>query len=96
MDYSGLVTSIKNGDDLTTGKLCAEATPILRKYLMKKFGAEPADADDAIQKMYEYIIHKIREMKLKTQKGCSHTCSKRANTTTLKPGVNITPISSIQ
>lgn len=69
MDYSKLVTSIKNGDDLTTGQLCAEATPILRKYLMKKFGAEPADADDAIQKMYEYIIFKIREDEIENPKG---------------------------
>ncbi len=69
MDYSGLVTSIKNGDNLATGKFCAEATPILKKYLMKKFGAEPADADDAIQKMYEYIILKIREDEIENPKG---------------------------
>jgi len=60
MDYSGLVRSIKDGDELTTGKLYAKATPILKKYLIKKFGASSADADDAIQKMYEYIILKIR------------------------------------
>ncbi|NBC25917.1 MAG: sigma-70 family RNA polymerase sigma factor [Bacteroidetes bacterium] len=69
MDYSGLVTSIRDGDDLTAAKLCAEATPILKKYLLKKFGASPADADDAIQKMYEYIIVKIREDDIENPKG---------------------------
>jgi len=69
MDYSGLVTSIKEGDHLTTGKLCAEATPILKKYLIRKYGATPEDADDAIQKMYEYIILKIREDEIENPKG---------------------------
>lgn len=69
MDYSGLVTSIRDGDELTAGKLCAEATPILKKYLMKKFGAAPTDAEDAIQKMYESIIIKIREDEIENPQG---------------------------
>lgn len=69
MDYSGLVTSIKEGDHVTTGKLCTEATPILKKYLIRKYGASPDDADDAIQKMYEYIILKIRDDEIENPKG---------------------------
>lgn len=69
MDYSGLVASIKHGDEITTGKLCGEATPILKKYLIKKFGAAPADAEDAIQKMYETIIVKIRDDGIKNPRG---------------------------
>lgn len=61
MDYSGLVTSVKNGDQLTSSRLCSEATPILKRYLQKKCGADPTDADDAIQRMFEYIIIKILE-----------------------------------
>lgn len=69
MDYSGLVASIKDGDEITTGKLCGEATPILKKYLIKKCGAAPVDAEDSIQKMYEYIIVKIRDDKIKNPSG---------------------------
>jgi RNA polymerase sigma factor (sigma-70 family) len=59
MDYSGLVTAVKNGDQLTASRLCSEATPILKRYLRKKCGADPTDADDAIQRMFEYVINKI-------------------------------------
>lgn len=61
MDYSGLVTAVKNGDQLTASRLCSDATPILKRYLQKKCGADPSDADDAIQRMFEYIINKIFE-----------------------------------
>lgn len=61
MDYSGLVSAVKNGDQLTSSRLCSDATPILKRYLQKKCGADPADADDAIQRMFEYIIRKILE-----------------------------------
>jgi RNA polymerase sigma factor (sigma-70 family) len=59
MDYSGLVTAVKTGDQLTASRLCSEATPILKRYLRKKCGADPTDADDAIQRMFEYVINKI-------------------------------------
>lgn len=69
MDYSGLVTSIQNGDERTTGRLCAEAAPILKKYLIKKVGASSPDADDAIQKMFEYIITKIKADEIENPSG---------------------------
>lgn len=59
MDYSELVAAVKNGDQLTASRLCSDATPILKRYLRKKCGADPADAEDAIQKMFEYVINKI-------------------------------------
>lgn len=61
MDYSDLVSSIQDGDDKTANKLCSEATPIIKKYLISNTGSSPEDADDAIQKMFEYIIKKIRQ-----------------------------------
>lgn len=69
MDYSGLVTAIREGDERATGKLCDEATPILKRYLLKKCNATPFDADDAIQKMYEYIIVKIRDDEIENPQG---------------------------
>lgn len=61
MDYSGLIDAVKNGDQLTASRLCSEATPILKRYLRKKCGADSSDADDAIQRMFEYVINKILE-----------------------------------
>jgi len=69
MDYSGLVTAVKNGDQLTASRLCSEATPILRRYLHKKCGADPTDADDAIQRMFEYVITKILEDDFENPRG---------------------------
>lgn len=59
MDYSGLVYAIQNGDEREANRLCAKATPILKKYLILNVGASNADADDSIQRMFEYIIKKI-------------------------------------
>lgn len=69
MDYSELVTAIQNGDNRTADRLCAEAAPILRKYLVSKIGADPFDADDAVQKMFEYIIEKIQADEIENPKG---------------------------
>lgn len=69
MDYSALVTSIKNGDQKTANKLCAEATPILKKYVISRTGCTMTDADDAVQKMFEYIIHKILNDEIENPKG---------------------------
>ncbi len=69
MDYSELVSSIQNGDDKTANRLCSEATPILKKYLISNVGASPEDADDAIQKMFEYIIKKIKQDDIENPSG---------------------------
>lgn len=61
MDYSELVTAIQNGDQRTSNRLCGKAAPILKKYLISNVGAEPDDADEAVQNMFEYVINKIRD-----------------------------------
>jgi|GEM_PF-328991 len=86
MDYSGLVKAIQDGDDITANKLCSEAIPIFRKYLVKKFAADLNDADDAIQRMFEYIILKIQNDEIENPHGllqymlkaCSHNYIKSA------------------
>lgn len=69
MDYSELVKAIQTGDSRTADRLCAEATPILKKYLVSKIGADPFDADDAVQKMFEYVIEKIQSGDIENPKG---------------------------
>lgn len=61
MDYTELVLAVKNGDEKTINKKCAEAIPILKKYLVAKLDASNEDAEDAVQKMFEYVIPKIRK-----------------------------------
>ncbi|MGF1669108.1 MAG: RNA polymerase sigma factor [Balneolaceae bacterium] len=60
MDYSALVQAIKTGDEATANQLCEEATPILRRYLMIRMGAQTQDAEDCVQYMFEYVIGKIQ------------------------------------
>jgi len=60
MDYSELVRAIQKGDDVTADRMCAEAIPILKKYLIANLNATPEDAEDAVQKMFLYLIPKIR------------------------------------
>ncbi|MFU8812295.1 MAG: RNA polymerase sigma factor [Balneolaceae bacterium] len=61
MDYSELVTSIQNGDEATTSRLCQQATPILINYMVIRVGCSREDAEDAVQRMFEYVIPRIRE-----------------------------------
>ncbi|MEX0646234.1 MAG: sigma-70 family RNA polymerase sigma factor [Balneolaceae bacterium] len=69
MDYSGLVDAIQQGDTKTANKMCAEATPILKKYLISNVGATPDDAEDAVQKMFEYVIPKIQQDEIESPTG---------------------------
>jgi len=69
MDYSDLVRSIQMGDERTSNRLCEKATPILKKYLISNVGSSPADADDAIQRMFEYIIKKIKKDEIENPSG---------------------------
>lgn len=69
MDYSDLVSSIQTGDDRTANRLCDRATPILKKYLISNVGSSPTDADDAIQKMFEYVIKKIKNDEIENPSG---------------------------
>jgi len=49
--------------------LCSEAIPILEKYLISKVNASPEDAEDAVQKMFEYVIPKIQNDEIKSPSG---------------------------
>lgn len=69
MDYSELVYAIRRGDMQTANKMCAEATPILKKYLISKVNATPEDAEDAVQKMFEYVIAKIKKDEINSPSG---------------------------
>lgn len=69
MDYSGLVQAIQQGDFKTANKMCAEATPILQKYLISNVGATPEEAEDAVQKMFEYVIPKIQQDEIESPTG---------------------------
>jgi DNA-directed RNA polymerase specialized sigma24 family protein len=69
MDYSDLVYAIKNGDQRKADKLIAEAIPILKKYLISKLGATPENAEDSVQRMFEYIIPKIRNGEINSPSG---------------------------
>lgn len=69
MDYSGLVDAIQKGDTATANKMCAEAIPILKKYLISNFGASPEDAADAVQKMFEYVITRIQQDEIESPTG---------------------------
>ncbi|MFO7848244.1 MAG: sigma-70 family RNA polymerase sigma factor [Balneolaceae bacterium] len=69
MDLSGFITAVRNNDQLEASRICSETTPILKRYLRKKLGADPNDAEDAIQRMFEYIINKIREEEFENPKG---------------------------
>ena len=69
MDYSELVYSVKRGDMQTANKMCGEAIPILKKYLISTVSASPEDAEDAVQKMFEYVIPKIQNNEIKSPSG---------------------------
>jgi DNA-directed RNA polymerase specialized sigma24 family protein len=64
MDYSALVKAVQNGDEVTANRLCAEALPILKRYLIATLNASPEDAEDAVQRMFEYVIPKIRRSEI--------------------------------
>lgn len=69
MDYSELVYAIQRGDMQTANKLCAKATVILKKYLVSKLDASNSDAEDAVQRMFEYVIPKIQNDEIENPTG---------------------------
>jgi DNA-directed RNA polymerase specialized sigma24 family protein len=69
MDYSELVFAIKEGDMQTANKRCAEAIPILKKYLISTLNASEEDAEDAVQRMFEYVIPKIQNEEISSPSG---------------------------
>lgn len=69
MDYSELVYAVKRDDMQTANRMCGEAIPILKKYLISKVNASPEDAEDAVQKMFEYVIPKIRNDEITSPSG---------------------------
>lgn len=69
MDYSELVYAVKRDDMQTANRMCAEAIPILKKYLISKVNASTEDAEDAVQKMFEYVIPKIQNDEITSPSG---------------------------
>lgn len=69
MDYSALVKAVQDGDDITANRLFAQALPILKRYLIATFNASPEDAEDAVQRMFEYVIPKIRRNEINNPGG---------------------------
>lgn len=69
MDYSELVYAVRRGDMQTANQMCAEAIPILEKYLISNVNATPEDAEDAVQKMFEYVIPKIQNDEIESPSG---------------------------
>jgi len=69
MDYSELVEAINDEDMRTANRLCGDILPILKKYLIATVGAKPEDAEDAVQRMFEYVIPKIQNNEIKSPSG---------------------------
>lgn len=69
MDYSELVEAIIDEDIKTANRLCGDILPILKKYLIATVGAKPEDAEDAVQRMFEYVIPKIQNNEIKSPSG---------------------------
>lgn len=69
MDYSGLVEAINDKDMRTANRLCSDIFPILKKYLIARVGAKPEDAEDAVQRMFEYVIPKIQNNEINNPSG---------------------------
>jgi DNA-directed RNA polymerase specialized sigma24 family protein len=65
MDYSELVRAVQEGDERTVSRLCSKVSVILKKYMIAETEASPEDAEDAVQKMFEYVIQKIRNGEIK-------------------------------
>lgn len=59
MDYSDLVEAVLNGDEQTVNQRCADAIPVIRAYLVANLNASKEDAEDAVQRMFEYVFPKI-------------------------------------
>jgi RNA polymerase sigma factor (sigma-70 family) len=69
MDYSELVFAIREGDMKTANERCAEATPILINYLISTVNASREDAEDAVQRMFVYLIPKIQNDEINSPSG---------------------------
>ncbi|NBB77125.1 MAG: hypothetical protein GVY02_07075 [Bacteroidetes bacterium] len=69
MDYSELVYAIQRGDERKANRMCAKAMPILKKYLIANLDASPEDAEDAVSKMFEYVIRKIQNDEIESPTG---------------------------
>lgn len=69
MNYAPLVKAIQEGDQETANRMISEATPILIRMLVVRMNATREDAEDAVQKMFLYIIEAIRDDKIQNPSG---------------------------
>ena len=49
MDFSKLVTYVKEGDDKGVNQMLSRISPVLQRYLESRFNARPQDAKDSVQ-----------------------------------------------
>lgn len=88
MNYAPLVKAIQEGDQKTANRMIAEATPILIQMLKVRMNASQEDAEDAVQKMFLYVIQAIREDRIENPSGllsymimsCRHNYLKKVET----------------
>lgn len=69
MNYAPFVKAIQEGDQETANRLVSEATPILIRMLQVRLNANRQDAEDAVQKMFLYVIEAIKKGKIKNPSG---------------------------
>ncbi|MEX2600050.1 MAG: RNA polymerase sigma factor [Balneolaceae bacterium] len=69
MNYAPLVKAIQEGDQETANRLVSEATPILIRMLEVRMDANRQDAEDAVQKMFLYVIEAIKNGKIRNPSG---------------------------
>ncbi len=69
LDYSELIEAIHDNDMKTANELCGKIIPILKKYLIATVGATPENAEDAVQRMFEYVIPKIQKNEINSPSG---------------------------
>lgn len=68
VDYSELVTAIKENDRVTTNRLIKELSVRLVDYLKVVMSAEASVAEDCVQEVFIRVLDKIREDKIKKPK----------------------------
>ncbi|MEX0995189.1 MAG: sigma-70 family RNA polymerase sigma factor [Balneolaceae bacterium] len=69
MNYAPLVKAIQEGDQETANRMISEATPILIRMLRVRMNASREDAEDAVQKMFLYIIEAIQDNRIQNPSG---------------------------
>ena len=97
MNYAPLVKAIQEGDQKAANRLIEQARPVLVRMLMARMNASQEDAEDAVQKMFLYVIEAIQEDRIENPTGflsymiitCRHNYLKARN------GLSFTPLDDL-